>query len=145
MSSRMIQKGNTIKVDYTMRLEDGAVVGSTVKEEPVEFTVGEGEVIPGLEEAVVGMHVGDSRTLNIPYEEAYGPRMEDLVQDVERGFLPEGFDPQLGQVLEITDEQGDSLTAVVIGVESDKIKLDANHPLAGKNVILDLRIIGIES
>lgn len=144
MDSRKVENGSTIKVDFTIKLDNGTVVGSTKDEEPVQFTVGKQEVIPGLDRAVVGMEKGEMRSIELASKEAYGPRMDELVQDVGRDHLPKDFDPQVGQVLEMTDEGGDSMTAMVVNVDNEKIRIDANHPLAGKDLVMDVTVVEID-
>ncbi|MFP4013666.1 MAG: peptidylprolyl isomerase [Chitinispirillaceae bacterium] len=144
MEEKKVENGSTIKVDFTIKLDNGTVVGSTKDEEPVQFTVGKQEVIPGLDRGVVGMEKGEMRSIELPSKEAYGPRMDELVQDVTRNHLPKDFDPQVGQVLEMTDEGGDSMTAMVVNVDEQKIKIDANHPLAGKNLVMDVTVVEIQ-
>ncbi|MFP4162633.1 MAG: peptidylprolyl isomerase [Chitinispirillaceae bacterium] len=144
MSSQKVEKGNTVKVDFTIKLDNGAVVGSTKDEQPVQFKVGNEEVLPGLDSAVLGMQKGEEKSISLPSKEAYGSRMDELVQDVGRNNLPKDFDPQVGQVLEMTDEGGDSMTAMVVNVDDQKIRIDANHPLAGKDLVMDVTVVDIE-
>lgn len=143
--------GDTVKVHYTGRLEDGSVFDSSECHDdecgcetgPLEFIIGEGQVIPGFEQAVTGMSIGESKTVTIPVAEAYGDRQDELVAQVPRSDLPPGMDPEVGQQLEVTQEDGSSFPVLVIDVAADSITLDANHPLAGKDLTFDLKLVAI--
>jgi len=143
--------GDTVKVHYTGRLEDGSVFDSSECHDeecgcetgPLEFTIGEGQVIPGFEQAVTGMSIGESKTVTIPVAEAYGDRQDELVAQVPRSDLPEGMNPEVGQQLEVTQEDGSSFPVLVIDVAEESITLDANHPLAGKDLTFDLKLVAI--
>lgn len=143
--------GDTVKVHYTGRLEDGSVFDSSECHDeecgcetgPLEFTIGEGQVIPGFEQAVQGMSIGESKTVTIPVAEAYGDRQDELVAQVPRSDLPPGMEPEVGQQLEVTQEDGSSFPVLVIDVDAESITLDANHPLAGKDLTFDLKLVAI--
>lgn len=133
------RQGDTVKVDYTGKLEDGTVFDSSGNREPLEFTIGEGQVIPGFEEAVVGMAPGEEKTVKIPEDQAYGPRREDMVLEVDRGSFPPDLEPEVGQHLQMA--QGDRVTVVTVTEVSDSnVKLDANHPLAGEDLTFDIKL-----
>jgi peptidylprolyl isomerase len=134
---------DTVKVHYTGTLDDGTVFDTSLEREPLEFTLGEGMLIPGFEEAVKGMQVGQSKTVTIPAEEAYGPYLDDLIIVVERNQLPEGLDPEVGQVLEVTQEDGRTGVVTVIDVSETTITVDANHPLAGKDLTFEIKLVEI--
>lgn len=140
-------KGNKVQVSYTGRLEDGTVfdaseecAGCTGGSGPLEFTIGDGSVIPGFDAAVVGMSPGEEKTVFIPMDDAYGPRLEELVAELDRKDIPEGMNPEPGQHLEVVQEQGQTFPVVVLGVTPEKITLDANHPLAGRDLTFDIRL-----
>ena len=144
-------RGNKVKVSYTGRLEDGTVFDATEERDdcfsgsgPLEFTIGEGSVIPGFEAAVIGMSPGEQKTVVIPVDDAYGPHFEELVADIDRKDLPEGMDPKPGEQLEVVHEEGQKFPVVVVGVTSEKITLDANHPLAGRELTFDIRLDAIQ-
>jgi peptidylprolyl isomerase len=145
------QQGDTVRVHYTGTLDDGEVFDSSECSDdgcdcssgPLEFTVGEGQVIPGFEAAVVGMQVGDSKQVKIPMAEAYGPHMEELVGVVEKSHLPEGMEPQVGMQLEVTREDGDTFPVLITEVSDTEVVLDANHPLAGRDLTFDIRLVEI--
>ena len=144
-------RGNTVKVSYTGRLEDGTIFDAseecddcTSGSGPLEFTIGEGSVIPGFEAAVIGMSTGEQKTVVIPADDAYGPHLEELVADIDRKDLPEGMNPEPGEQLEVVHEEGQTIPVVVVGVTSEKITLDANHPLAGRELTFDIRLDAIQ-
>jgi len=137
------KQGDAVKVNYTGRLDDGTVFDSSEGREPLEFTVGGGQVIPGFEAAVDGMAVGDSKTITIPCAEAYGPYREDMVLTVPREQLPEGLDPEVGQQLQMGQSEESMLFVSVTKVNDENITLDANHPLAGKDLTFDVELIAI--
>ena len=144
-------RGNKVKVSYTGRLEDGTVFDASEERDdgtsgsgPLEFTIGEGSVIPGFEAAVIGMSPGEQKTVVIPVDDAYGPHLEELVADIDRKDLPEGMNPEPGEHLEVVHEEGQTFPVVVVGVTSDKITLDANHPLAGRELTFDIRLDDIQ-
>jgi peptidylprolyl isomerase len=123
--------GDTVKVHYTGRLDDGTVFDSSADRDPLEFTLGEGNIIPGFEEAVTGMSIGDSKTQVIPVDQAYGPHREEMVVVVERAQMPADMQPEIGQQLQIQQPSGEAIPVIVTEVSSEEITLDANHPLAG--------------
>lgn len=143
-NSERAEDSDTVKVHYTGTLDDGTVFDTSVEREPLEFTLGEGMLIPGFEEAVKGMQVGQSKTVTIPSEEAYGPHLDDLIIVIERNQLPEGLDPEVGQILEATQEDGRTGVVTVIDVSETTITVDANHPLAGKDLTFEIKLVEIK-
>lgn len=137
------QLGDTVTVHYTGRRSDDTVFDSSRDREPLEFTIGAGQVIPGFEEAVVGMQPGEHKTATIPADQAYGAYQEDLVLEVDRGQFPPGADPQVGQQFQVGFPDGQSGIVTVREVSGDMITLDANHPLAGEDLHFDLDLIAI--
>ena len=136
------QLGDTVKVHYTGTLEDSTVFDSSIDSEPLEFTIGESKLIPGFEEAVVGMSQGESKTVEIPADEAY-PYYEELVLVVDRDQLPPDLQPEVGQQLQFQQEDGTIVTLTVIDVSELSVTLDANHPLAGKDLTFDIQLVEI--
>jgi FKBP-type peptidyl-prolyl cis-trans isomerase 2 len=132
-----------VKVHYTGRLADGTTFDTSMEREPLEFTLGEGELIPGFEQAVLGMVVGESRTTSIPADQAYGPHHAERVIDVERHHLPPDLQPELGQQLQMTRPDGTQITVVVTTITETQVTLDANHPLAGRDLIFDIMLVEI--
>jgi peptidylprolyl isomerase len=143
-SEAQAKDGDTVKVQYTGKLEDGSIFDTSVGGDPLEFTLGQGQLIPGFEKAVIGMKVGESKTVNIPVDDAYGPYRDDLVAVVGRDKLPEGMDPVVGQQLQITQADGSIIIVKVIEVSETTITIDANHPLVGKNLIFEIKLVEIE-
>ena len=136
-----IKKGDTVKVQYTCRLENGTAIDSSIGREPLEFTLGKEEVIKGLEEAVAGMKVGESKTVKVSAEKAYGPYHDEWVLEVGRDKLPEGWNPEVGLHFELPLKDGRSSTAVVTHVSQSSVTLDFNHPLAGKGLIFEVSLL----
>ncbi|MBK4729534.1 peptidylprolyl isomerase [Oxynema sp. CENA135] len=134
--------GDTVKVHYTGKLEDGTVFDSSVEREPLQFTLGEGQVIPGFEKAALGMNPGDSKTETIPPEDAYGEHREEMVVQVERQQIPDNF-AKVGQRLQIQQPTGQKIPVVVTEVADATVTLDANHPLAGKSLTFDIEMVEI--
>jgi peptidylprolyl isomerase len=135
--------GDTVKVHYTGKFGDGMVFDTSIDDEPLEFRIGKSQVIPGFEEAVVGMNPGETKTVNIPVDKAYGPHRDDLVQVVDRKELPAGLKPEIGQPLEGRQPDGEIVAATVIDVTESHVTLDANHPLAGKSLTFEIQLIEI--
>ena len=146
-----VKEGDRVKVHYTGKLESGEVFDSSLcpDEEcgcntaPLEFTVGAGEVIPGFENAVIGMSEGDKKTFSIPVDEAYGKRNEDLVVAVERETIPDDINPEVGLRIEVTQADGQEFPVVVTAVSDTHVTLDANHPLAGRDLTFEIELVEI--
>lgn len=139
-----VKKDNTVKVHYTGKLDDGEIFDSTVERgEPIKFTIGQGQIIPGFEEGVINMKVNEKKTINIPKEEAYGEIRKELVQEVPKSQLPENVKPEIGMGLTSQTQDGQKINLVVKDVKEDTIVVDGNHPLAGKNLIFDLEVVEI--
>jgi peptidylprolyl isomerase len=137
------KSGDTVRVHYTGKLEDGSVFDSSNGRDPLEFTVGAGEVIAGFDQAVAGMSPGEEREVRIPAAEAYGDRKDDLVIVVDRAQLPPDIDPEVGQQLQLSQE-GRAFVVQVADVTHENITLDANHPLAGEDLTFELQLVAIE-
>ena len=136
--------GDTVKVHYTGKLEDGTVFDTSIERDPLQFTIGEGQLIPGFEQAVVGMSPGESKTVEIPADEAYGPYREEMVLVVDRDQLPPDLQPEVGQQLQMRQEDGQIILVTVIDVSESSVTLDANHPLAGQDLTFDIQLVEIE-
>jgi len=137
---RQAKTGDTVKVHLTGSLENGEVF-SKPEEEPLEFTLGSGELIRGFEKGIVGMEVGQTKKITVPPEEAYGSRQEELVFDLKKSdFL---VTPVIGQHLQLRRRSGDSLKVTVTGVDEDTVTLDANHPLARKPLLFKVKLVEI--
>lgn len=138
------QNGETVKVHYTGMFSDGQVFDSSINREPLEFTIGEGSVIPGFDSAVVGMKVGENKTVTIPCAEAYGERNDNAIATIDRSQLPEGLEPRIGQQLSATRPDGTGAIVTITKVEENSITVDGNHPLAGKDLTFDLNLVEIK-
>ncbi|HUV02332.1 MAG TPA: peptidylprolyl isomerase [Desulfobacteria bacterium] len=137
------KNGDTVKVHYTGKLEDGSVFDSSIDQDPLEFTIGESQVIPSFEQAVVGMDLNETKTVKIPEDKAYGPHRAELVAEVDRSQLPADLEPEIGQQLEGRQPDGQVVVATVIDVSESNVTLDANHPLAGKDLTFEIQLVAI--
>jgi len=137
------ENGDTVKVDYTGTLSDGTVFDSSADREPLEFTVGAGTMIEGFDRAVLGMKPGDSKTVDIPADEAYGQYRDDLVFEVDRGELPPDMDPQVGDRLVMTQSNGQQIPVTVTAVDESTVTMDANHQLAGEDLTFEIELVEI--
>jgi peptidylprolyl isomerase len=135
--------GDRVKVHYVGTLADGSVFDETEQGVPLEFTMGGQEVVPGFEEALVGMQPDETRTVTIPAEEAYGPRRDEMVAHVERERFPGNPAFRIGQQLQITQKDGQKLVARVTGVTPTTVTIDANHPLAGQDLTYRITLVSI--
>lgn len=133
------KKGDTVQVHYTGRLTDGEVFDSSAGGDPLEFEIGAGDVIKGFDEGVVGMSVGDDRQLEIETDDAYGERLEALVQTISREGLNLDTEPRAGMSLVMQLPDGNQIPVAITAVTADTITLDANHPLAGQRLIFDVK------
>ncbi|MDN3594122.1 FKBP-type peptidyl-prolyl cis-trans isomerase [Zunongwangia endophytica] len=140
-----VKQDDTVKVHYTGKLTDGQVFDSSVdRGEPIEFTMGQGQLIPGFEKGLLDMEVNEKKTINIPKEEAYGEPREELVQEVEKSQLPEDLEPKVGMGLVSKTPDGREMNLVVKEVKDESIVVDGNHPLAGKDLVFDLEVVEIK-
>ncbi|NOZ28837.1 MAG: peptidylprolyl isomerase [Chloroflexi bacterium] len=137
------KQGDTVRVHYTGKLEDGTVFDSSLDREPLQFTIGVGEVIPGFEQAVVGMSPGESKTAVIPADDAYGPHRQEMVLVVSRSQFPMGVQPEIGQQFQVGLQDGGTVIVMVTEVSETTVTLDANHPLAGKDLTFDIQLVEI--
>ena len=138
------KKGDTAQVHYTGRLEDGEVFDSSDGGEPLEFEVGAGQVIPGFDEGVRGMSVNDKKRIEIEADDAYGQRIEALVQQIARDGLNLGNEPEVGMQLGLQLPDGNEIPVTITEVTPDSITLDANHPLAGRKLIFDVELVSLK-
>ncbi|MDP2480536.1 MAG: peptidylprolyl isomerase [Candidatus Palauibacterales bacterium] len=136
--------GDTVTVQYTGTLDDGTVFDSSEDREPLTFTIGAGDLIPGFEQAVVGMEPGQSLTATFGPEAAYGERSDDLVFRIGRDQLPEEVEPEVGDRLEARDPEGNKFGVSVAAVAEDVVTLDANHPLAGRDLTFEIELVAID-
>jgi peptidylprolyl isomerase len=137
-----VKTGDTVRVHYTGELDSGTVFDSSDGAEPLRFKVGSGEVIPGFDEAVLGLSPGDSRRVTIPADEAYGERREELVVAVPRERFPADFELEPGMQLNL-EQDGHTVMVTITDVSDATVTIDGNHPLAGENLTFDLRLVDI--
>ncbi len=135
--------GDTVKVHYTGKLADGTVFDTSRDKAPLHFILGKEEVIPGFESAVVGMVQGESKTVTVPADQAYGPHKQELVEKVDREILPADLNLQVGAQLEATMEDGSLLRVMVNDLSETQVTLDANHPLAGRELIFEIEMVEV--
>ena len=140
-----VQNGNRVRVHYTGRLDDGEVFDSSQGGTPLAFTVGSGQVIPGFENGVIGMAVGDTKTVRIPCADAYGEHQNDGVMQVPRGEFPSDMALEIGSRIQGQQQTGEVVSFTIVSVTDDAVTLDANHPLAGKDLTFDLTLVSIEN
>ncbi len=138
----MIQNGNTVNVHYTGRLTNGEVFDSSEGKEPLSFTVGSGQIIPGFENAIIGKNVGDKVTVNIPPAQAYGEIREDLLIKVPNTQLPGPV--EVGMSLQAQSDNGANVNVTVVEVNEDHAVIDGNHPFAGKELIFDIEVVNVQ-
>ena len=137
------KKGDEVQVHYTGKLEDGSVFDSSVKREPLGFTVGGGQMIQGFDKAVDGMAVGDKKTVTIPAVEAYGERRQDMMIEVPLSQVPPDIQPEIGLQLTLQGPGGQPMPVTLVDMDEEKITLDANHELAGQDLIFDIELVSI--
>lgn len=137
------KEGDNVKVHYTGKLADGEVFDTSENREPLAFTVGKGEVIPGFEEGVKGLETGESQTIVIPAEQAYGPHREELLYKVGKEKFPQGMELKIGDSFKIGEDQGNPTIVSITEINGDEITLDANHPLAGKDLTFEIKLVEI--
>lgn len=138
------KNGDTVKVHYDGRLTDGTKFDSSEGRQPLEFEVGSGKVIKGFDDGVKGMSVGEKRTISIPADDAYGQKQEEMIIPFERKNFPPDIEPEVGMTLNMHSEDGNALPVVIAEVNPDTIILDANHPLAGKDLIFDIELVDVK-
>jgi len=135
--------GDTVRVHYTGKLEDGTTFDTSNNRDPLQFTIGKCEVVPGFEEAVVGMKPGESKTAKVPADKAYGPHRKEMVVVVNRNRFPADMEPKVDQQLQIRQEDGERIIVMVTEVSESSVTLDANHPLAGKDMTFDIQLVEV--
>ncbi len=135
--------GDTVRIHYTATFTDGTTFDSSEGSEPLEFTLGSGQVIPGFDKGVQGMEPGESQTVAIPAEEAYGPQRDGMRLSLSPDQFPDGMGPVTGQQLQLSQPDGQALVVRVADISDDAVLLDANHPLAGKGLTFEITLEGI--
>ncbi len=144
MTKKQAQLGDMVSVHYKGKLSNGEVFDQSKENEPLEFKIGDGKLIQGFEQAVVGMEPGETKTEEVPYEGAYGATRDDLVLELDKSKIPEHLDPNVGDQLEIKQEEGNNIPVVVKEITENSIIIDANHPLAGQDLTFELELVEIK-
>ena len=139
-----VENGDTVKVHYQGTLDDGTVFDSSYERDPLAFTVGQGQIIPGFEQAVEGMEQGEAKKVTVPPEEAYGQRQEENMLQVNRSDIPEDINPEKGMVLQVKTDEDQSRHVTVSDITEETVTLDGNHPLAGENLNFDIEVVEVE-
>lgn len=137
------KNGDKVKVHYTGKYESGEVFDSSREREPFEFTLGQGQVIPGFEKEIEGMEIGETKTITIGPDEAYGQRREEMQVNVNKSDFPDDIKPEIGQQLQMKKPDGNIINVVVASVEDETVTLDANHPLAGKTLVFEIELLDV--
>ncbi len=135
--------GDTVRIHYVGKLKSGVVFDSSRDREPAEFSIGSEDILPLIEEGVIGMGVGDVKTIEIPPDDAYGPVCDELVFDIARSDFPKHLDPCIGEQMKVQDQSGELIDVVILEYSKKKVTLDANHPLAGRTLFFDVELIDI--
>ena len=138
-----VKENNTVKVHYTGKLADGQVFDSSEGKEPLEFTLGQGRLIPGFEKGLIDMKLNEKKTINIAVEDAYGAPREDLIIEVSKSELPQEMAPEVGMGLVSRTPEGQEMNLLVVEVKDETVILDGNHPLAGRDLVFDLEVVEI--
>jgi FKBP-type peptidyl-prolyl cis-trans isomerase 2 len=140
-----VKKGDTIKVHYTGTLTDGTQFDSSAGREPLEFEVGAGGVIAGFDNGVIGMAIGETKTIHIPFMEAYGPIQKEMIVEFPKDKFPADMQPEVGMQLAMNNGQGQQFPVTIVEIKEESIVLDANHSLAGKDLTFALELVDIKS
>jgi peptidylprolyl isomerase len=140
---QQVKSGDKVKVHYHGKLRNGETFDSSEGREPLEFTVGEGQVIKGFDQGVIGMQVGDKRTVEIEVGDAYGEKNDDMIVEFPKQQFPPDMKPEVGMQLMMNNGQGQSFPVVVKDISEENVLLDANHPLAGEDLIFDIELVEI--
>ncbi|MBE0511981.1 FKBP-type peptidyl-prolyl cis-trans isomerase [Candidatus Bathyarchaeota archaeon] len=138
------KESSKVKILLEGKLEDGTVFGKTEKDKPVEFIVGEGRMLPKIENAVKGMKTGEKKSIKLEPEDAFGPRREDLVMDIPRHAITLDKEPKVGATLLVKSPEGRTFSATIVRVGKETLRIDFNYPLAGKNVIINIELLSVE-
>lgn len=138
-----IAAGNQVSVHYTGTFDDGEVFDSSQNREPLAFEVGAGQMIQGFDQAVLGMKQGESKKISLAPEEAYGPRNEELIIDIPNTNFPDDLKLEVGMMLQMTNQSGQPVPATVVEINEESVKMDVNHPMAGKTLNFDIEIVEV--
>lgn len=138
-----VKSGDTVRVHYHGKLTNGTTFDSSEGRDPLEFTVGSGQVIKGFDDAMLDMNVGEKKTVNIPVDQAYGQRNDDMMMEYPRSEFPADMTPEVGMELHMSDNMGNVFPVVIAEVKEENVLLDANHPLAGEDLVFEIELVSI--
>ncbi|AUC23048.1 peptidylprolyl isomerase [Polaribacter sejongensis] len=139
-----VKANNTVKVHYTGKLSDGQVFDTSEGKEPIEFVLGQGQLIPGFEQGLIDMKVNEKKTITIAKEEAYGEVNDQLIQEIDRANLPQDMEPKVGMGLVSKSPEGQEMNLMIVEVKDASVVIDGNHPLAGRDLVFDLEVVEIK-
>lgn len=137
------QSGDKVTVAFTGKFSNDEIFDCNNDEKPLIFTIGTGKVIKGFEESIIGMKIGEKKSICVPYKDAYGPIIEQLIFDIDRNLFPESIDPKVNLELKFKQDNGKVLFAKIIDVQEKSVTVNANHPLAGKDLLFEIKLIDI--
>ncbi|HET9277816.1 MAG TPA: peptidylprolyl isomerase [Flavitalea sp.] len=140
---QQVKAGDTVKVHYHGRLTDGTTFDSSSGREPLEFQVGSGQVIKGFDDGVSGMEIGEKKTIQISVDDAYGQKEENMIVEFPKNNFPSELSPEVGMSLNMTNGSGQVIPVTIVEIKEDTVTLDANHPLAGQDLIFDIELVEI--
>ena len=140
---QQVKSGDKVKVHYHGKFTNGETFDSSAGREPLEFEVGSGMVIRGFDDGITGMQVGEKKTINISFDEAYGPKNPDMVIEMPKDRFPKDMEIEVGMPLAMNDGQGQQFQVIIVDIKDDLVLLDANHPLAGQDLVFDLELVEI--
>ena len=140
---QQVKNGDTVRVHYHGKLTDGSTFDSSEGRDPLEFTVGSGQVIKGFDDAMLNMQPGEKKTVNIPVEQAYGQRNNDMIMEYPKSEFPADMNPEVGMELHMSDNMGNVFPVVIAEVQQEMVMLDANHPLAGQDLVFEIELVSI--
>ncbi|HEY1031548.1 MAG TPA: peptidylprolyl isomerase [Flavipsychrobacter sp.] len=140
---QQVKNGDTVNVHYHGKLTDGSTFDSSEGRDPLQFTVGSGQVIKGFDDALIDMKVGEKKTVNIPVDQAYGQRSDNMMMEYPKSDFPADMQPQVGLELHMSDNAGNVFPVVIAEVQDEVVILDANHPLAGQDLIFEIELVSI--
>ncbi len=143
-SMSQVKANNTVKVHYTGKLSDGQVFDTSEGKEPIEFVLGQGQLIPGFEQGLIDMKVNEKKTITIAKEEAYGEVNDQLIQEIDRSNLPQDMEPKVGMGLVSKSPEGQEMNLMIVEVKEASVVIDGNHPLAGRDLVFDLEVVEIK-
>ena len=138
---KQVKNGDSVRVHYTGKLEDGTEFDSSRKREPIEVTVGSGSLIPGFEKGIVGMQIGDKKTITVQPDDAYGERNHGLVVEIDKKDFPSDITPEVGMPLQVKQSDDNIINVMITEITEGSVIIDANHPLAGKPLVFDIELV----